>query len=138
LGISKASDYAILIMAYFSSQPEGIIKSKSAIANDLSLPEEYLSKILQKMTKAKFIVSIKGVKGGYRLVNFPCQLTFLDVIESIDGKISIVGCLSDDSKICDRKNLCSSLMQKMSIVNSGIMDVLRNATFNDISVPFLQ
>lgn len=122
-------------MAYFSSQPEGKIKSKSAIAVELSLPEEYLSKILQKLAKAGFIISIKGVKGGYRLKEFPCRLTFLDIIESIDGKISIVGCLSNDSDICKRESLCSSLIQKMAMVNTGIMNVLRNATFTDISVP---
>ncbi|MCH7612004.1 MAG: Rrf2 family transcriptional regulator [Candidatus Marinimicrobia bacterium] len=138
MGISKASDYAILIMAYFSSQPEGTIRSKSGIAKDLSLPGEYLSKILQKLTKSGMIISIKGVKGGYRLKEFPCQLTFLDVIESIDGKINIVECLSEDFKGCRRQNICMSLIKKMSLVNAGITNVLRNTTFTDISVPVLQ
>lgn len=138
MGISKACDYAILIIAYFSTQPKGTIKSKSGIANDLSLPEEYLSKILQKLAKTEIIISIKGVKGGYRLKEFPCELTFLDVIESIDGKINIVECLSDDFKGCERQNICMSLIKKMSLVNAGITNVLRNTTFTDISVPVLQ
>lgn len=138
MGISKASDYAILIIAYFSTQPKGTIKSKSGIANELSLPEEYLSKILQKLAKTEIIISIKGVKGGYRLKEFPCELTFLDVIESIDGKINIVKCLSDDFKDCERQNICMSLIKKMSLVNTGIKNALRNTTFTDISVPVLQ
>jgi len=135
MGISKASDYAILIIAYFASLNEGSIRSKSAIAKDLSLPEEFLSKILQRLTKAGFIISIKGVNGGYRLIEFPCRLTFLDVIEAIDGKINIVECLSDDFKSCKRHNLCVNIIAKMSSVNAGIVDVLRKTTFTNISIP---
>lgn len=135
IGISKASDYAILTIAYFSSQSEGKINSKSDIARNLLLPEEFLSKILQKLTKAGIISSVKGVKGGYRLIKTPYLLTFLEVIEAVDGKFTMVKCLSENEIECGRKRLCESIVGKMIKVEMGIVNVLQNANFNNITVP---
>jgi Rrf2 family protein len=54
--------------------------------------ESYLSKIFTKLTKAGIVQSIPGVKGGYELAKSPEMITFLEVVEAIEGKQPIFQC----------------------------------------------
>ncbi len=124
LGISKASDYALLVTAYLGSQSGDMLKSKSEISRRLNLPSEFLSQILQKLTRAGILKSIRGVKGGYSLAKSSDKITFLDVIEAIDGKSHMLYCLTEDFEHCGRTGLCAPIMEKMDHVDKEIDKIL--------------
>jgi len=126
LGISKACEYAILILEYFSTIPKDKICSKSEIVKKLTLPEDYISKVLQNIVKAGIISSVKGVKGGYKLNRPAAEITYLDIIEAIDGKIKLVetkqGVLNDS----ERKILHETIKSKMLLAENGISKILKS------------
>lgn len=135
IGLSKASDYAILTVGYLSSLEQGKVISKAEIANALLLPLEFLSKILQTLVKAGIISSVKGVRGGYRLEKNPQMLSFLEVIEAVDGKFIMVDCLSSKEIVCGREKLCQTIIGKMIKIELGITNILKNTNFKNIEVP---
>lgn len=137
MGISKAADYAILTVAYLASQRPGKsekIKSKTQLAKDLNLPREFLSQILQKLTRAGVLESERGVKGGYSLRKSSRETTFREVIEAIDGPMRMVECLSEDFENCGRLTICGPIIETMADVQSEIRGVLEKRTFDDITV----
>lgn len=52
----------------------------------------YLLKHLKELTQAGIFESVSGPKGGYRLARSPEEVTFLDIVDAIDGKQPIFQC----------------------------------------------
>lgn len=137
MNISKAADYAILTVAYLASparENDGRMRSKSQLAKDLNLPKEFLSQILQKLTRAGILASQRGVKGGYSLRKSSGETTFREVIQAIDGPVRMVECLSEDFEDCGRLNLCGPIIQAMARIQSEIETTLENQHFGDLTI----
>jgi Rrf2 family protein len=50
------------------------------------LPKPYLQKSLQALAASGLVETVPGPKGGYRLARPPEAITFLDVVEAVEGK----------------------------------------------------
>jgi Rrf2 family protein len=79
-------------MLYFVTLPAGKTIAVQQLAEVQALSPTYLSKILTKLVKAGLIESTPGVHGGYRLTTNKEDLSFLDVIEAIEGTASLFHC----------------------------------------------
>lgn len=71
--------------------PERYLATKT-LAEFHSVPKEYLSKALQSLSQASLVESTLGPTGGYRLAKPPDQITFLDIVEAVEGKQSTFNC----------------------------------------------
>jgi len=104
--LSRKSDYALRAVKHLSNLPKGQLGSISAVAEGAQVPREFLAKILKDLTRAGILVAFQGVKGGYRLVRLPKEVTFLQVIEAIDGPININLCTAGPNCGCDQYEDC--------------------------------
>ncbi|GKV67444.1 MULTISPECIES: RrF2 family transcriptional regulator [Sporosarcina] len=89
---SKATSYALHTMVHILLQPEGSTVGVQELAEMQHLSPTYLSKILTKLTKAGLIRSTPGAKGGYKIVRLKHEISFLDVINAIEGDASLFDC----------------------------------------------
>ncbi|RKX27918.1 MAG: Rrf2 family transcriptional regulator [Candidatus Zixiibacteriota bacterium] len=94
--LSRKSDYALRAVWHLTNLPTGKLSSISVIAEDQSVPREFLAKILKDLSRSGLLVSYQGVNGGYRLARAPRDISFLDVIEAIDGPIHLNLCTEDN------------------------------------------
>ena len=67
-------------MALFAQDEEKKFSTKE-IAATLQRSENHLSKVLQRLTRAGFILSIRGPQGGFRLRDGWAETAFLDIYE---------------------------------------------------------
>jgi Rrf2 family protein len=104
--LSRKSDYALRAIRHLSSIPKGKLGSINSIAEAEAIPREFLAKILKDLTRGGLLVSFQGVTGGYRLSKNPKDITFLNVIETIDGPIHLNLCTEQDSCPCERYEEC--------------------------------
>ena len=104
--LSRKSDYALRAVMHLAGLPKGKLASIGAVAEAQSIPREFLAKILKDMTWAGILVSFQGVTGGYRLARAPKDVTFLDVIEAMDGPIKINLCVTSP-KNCEHSKNCT-------------------------------
>jgi len=76
LRISEAASIALHAMIILASKQEELVSVKD-IASQLEISGNHLSKVLQRLVKAELVISIKGSKGGFKLVKnkFTKQLT---------------------------------------------------------------
>jgi Rrf2 family protein len=78
-------EWALHCCAILSGLPEGRYLSTKALAEFHGLPKEYLSKALQSLSQAGLVHTTLGPSGGYRLAKPPADLTFLDIVEAVEG-----------------------------------------------------
>ncbi len=101
MNFTKATNMGIHVMTYLVQNDS---KKQNMSIHDLSnrfnVSSSYLSKILAKLSKAKLILSMPGVKGGYRLNKPAASISFYDVIEAVEGTPHSRICLATDSVSC--------------------------------------
>lgn len=86
--VSKRASYGLRALVSLARHPEGA--SAHAIATEERLPEDYLEKILQHLKRTGFVVSQKGVRGGYSLAQSPENIASWDILETLDGGLQTV------------------------------------------------
>jgi Rrf2 family protein len=102
--ITRETDYAIRCVYYLAGKGE--VTMVDEIARKMDTPKSFLSKILQKLVRAKIVKSYRGVKGGFRLARRPKEISLLDVIEAIQGPVAMNICALDEKK-CRFSNSCA-------------------------------
>jgi Rrf2 family transcriptional regulator, iron-sulfur cluster assembly transcription factor len=90
--ISQACKYGLRAMVHLAQHSEEPVLSRD-IAKELQIPEHFLAKILQDLSKNKLLLSFKGRGGGFKLARQPQSIKLLEVVEAIDGPQFGQGCL---------------------------------------------
>src|SRR5262245_39265874 len=102
LRLSKKSDYALMAMKHLTLRAD---KGASASAREMSeaydIPLELLAKVLQRLVRAKLLVSVQGTRGGYRLGKPSTAISVADVIQAVDGPVTVTACSPNDHA-CDQ------------------------------------
>ncbi|WP_075426728.1 RrF2 family transcriptional regulator [Candidatus Kryptonium thompsonii] len=103
--LSRTCKYAIQAMIFIASlNTEEPVLAKQ-IAGALSIPREFLNKVMQRLVKAGFLVSVKGPGGGFLLAKDPKDITVFDIVKAIDGVEWFDSCLLRVGR-CDEANPC--------------------------------
>src|ERR1051325_7336184 len=85
--LTRASSYALHAVAYMAAQKHHEPVASHHIAQARGIPERFLLKVLKPLVSSRVLHSIKGPNGGYRLARPASEISFLDVVESVDGPI---------------------------------------------------
>ncbi|MFO0839256.1 MAG: Rrf2 family transcriptional regulator [Phycisphaerae bacterium] len=109
--LSKGAAYAILATRHIAAQPKGAFVQGKAIALHCRVPTGHLLKILQQLVRAHVLVSERGPSGGFALARYSHEISLLELVESIEGRItaeiSIADHVARDSAL--RDNLLSAI-----------------------------
>lgn len=127
--ISQEADYAIRIVDYLSCIGENGKCDAKTIAEDTCLPKRFAVKILSKLNGAGIIKSYRGAYGGYAVNKNPKDISFLEVIECIDGPMYINKCLENTAHCSDKRGGSCHAHRKLAEVNGMICKMLSEANF---------
>ena len=100
------------------------------IAERQGISAKYLWQIVNLLKTAGFVRGTRGPKGGYVLLLNPSEISLLDVIQTLEGPISLVECV-DDPAFCTRMASCvaHSVWEEVS---QAIRGALRKITLAEI------
>src|SRR4051794_12913629 len=93
-------------MIHLAGQPEGTREPLHDIARKNEIPREFLAKILKGLGDAGLVTALRGPGGGVSLARPSARISFLDVIEAVDGPVVPTLCL-DDTKSCSLAAACT-------------------------------
>lgn len=110
---TKATNYALHIMAYLVKQEGKENLSLQPLASHMNISPTYLSKILTQLVKADLIQSTPGLNGGYSLRKPKTEISFYDVIQAIEGSGSLFTCEMGDNKACHIEKVMRDAEEKM-------------------------
>ncbi len=106
--ISRRVDYALRAAIYLANQAPGVAVSVTEISDKADIPRKFLEKIIQDMIHAGLVISRRGSHGGYLLNRSPREISFQDVMESVEGPISLNICVPH-SNLCGVSARCGML-----------------------------
>ena len=87
--ITQESEYALRIVLYLSKLEDGEIATGKEISRAEDIPEKFALKILRDLSQAKIVNSYRGLKGGYNLRVSPDRTNIRDIIEAVQGKLTM-------------------------------------------------
>jgi len=91
--IKTDTDYAMRILVYMALEGRPTPIPSATLVETQRIPKDFAYKVLQKLCKAKMLMSFKGPKGGFRLAREPQQITLLEVMEAVQGPLMVRTCL---------------------------------------------
>jgi Rrf2 family transcriptional regulator, iron-sulfur cluster assembly transcription factor len=131
LQLTRGSEYAIRAMMYLAGRPAGEVSSLRDVGREQNIPESFLAKIFQNLVHSGLVISQRGARGGFALARPGSQITVAQVVQAIDGPVSLNGCvLWPDT--CERSASCA--MHRVWIsAQERMMGVLGDVTFADLA-----
>ncbi len=134
--ISNTAKYAIRAVLYLAvhAEPKDKIGIKK-ISEDLTIPAPFLAKILQNLSKHKLLNSTKGPHGGFGIGRNPMDISFLDIVEIVDGMDLFEECIFG-LKVCqedeEKKALCP-VHKKSRPVRNQLYDLFKEQIVGEIA-----
>lgn len=77
------------------------------ICKEQNLSKKYVGRLIIALRKAGMIASVRGAKGGYKIRRMPRDISLLEIIETMEGPISLVDCTTHPER-CGRADACSA------------------------------
>ena len=92
--ITKKADYAVFILSYLARRAaeEGrdALVSAQELASFSALNKSLVANLLKDLTRAGFLSSVRGARGGYRLAASPREISLGAVLRAVEGPFSFV------------------------------------------------
>ena len=98
---SEAASLGMHAMVLLVREPGKVFSTKE-MARKLEVSGAHLSKVLQRLTKAGLVRSVRGPKGGFVFERDNGDPTLLEVYEAIDGRLVESKCLLGNP-VCSRE-----------------------------------
>lgn len=97
---NATTDYAFRVALHLACAGDRII-SRREISESNNVTTMFLQKIMASLMEAGLVTSYRGANGGFRLARAAEEITLLDILEAMEGKVVLNRCLGDYSA-CSR------------------------------------
>ena len=129
LRISKLTDYGTVVLAHLAANSSAVC-SAADVAGATGIAAPTVSKLLKSLGRAGLVASTRGANGGYQLARSPADISAADVIDALEGPVSITECSAGDS-LCQHEDSCS-VGTSWQRINTAIRRALEDVSLNDL------
>ncbi len=91
--LTQGVEWALHTCALLALVPRGRALPAAKLAEFHALPAAYLAKQLQQLSAAGIVEAVRGKAGGYRLARPVREITFLDVVDAVEGRKPLFRCI---------------------------------------------
>jgi len=131
LRLSKKADYALMAMKHLTVLTDVPSASAREIAEAYDIPVELMAKVLQRLVRRGLLSSHQGTRGGYRLSRSASMISVADVIQAIDGPLTVTAC-STDAENCGQYSKCS-IRDPLWRIKDRIVSALATCSLQEMS-----
>ena len=103
--LSKFTDYSFRALIYLADKKDSLATVEE-LANALQISEHHLKKIIHKLAKTNYVISIKGRRGGLKLGMDPKDINLGEILKITEDNLNIVECFSTDNNTCNLNDSC--------------------------------
>jgi Rrf2 family protein len=105
LEVTRQADYALRAVTEIARLPDGERIATAAIAAQQNIPLPFLAKIVSQLVVRGILETVRGASGGVSLARPADTISMKEIIEAIDGPISLNRCTRDPS-VCEQMDSC--------------------------------
>ncbi len=132
LRISRLTDYGTVLLAHLAAN-QGAVCSAADVATATHIAVPTVSKLLKSLARNGLVTSTRGANGGYQLARDPHRISAADIIDALEGPVSITQCSGSDSQ-CEHEGVCSvggawqrvNIAIRRALEDVSLSDLLRN------------
>jgi Rrf2 family transcriptional regulator, iron-sulfur cluster assembly transcription factor len=133
---SKKCEYGLQAVLYLSAHADRDVIPAEEIAKNLTIPKEFVSKILQNLTESGIVASKKGKSGGFSLARESKNIRLIDIVSAIDGLALFNKCVLGFPN-CSPDNPCP-LHSDWGELRTKAYNMLTNETIDKFTAKTLQ
>lgn len=127
--LTRNTDYGIRALCFIAKDKDRIV-DVPRLVKVLKMPRPFLRKILQRLTKEGFVISYKGVGGGFSLAIPASRLYIVEVAEAFQGPINLNECFFK-KELCPNRKVCP-LKRRIDKVERYILSELGSITIAEL------
>jgi Rrf2 family protein len=131
LRLSKKADYALIAMKHLAQKRAAPSTSAREIAEQYGIPIELMAKVLQRLVRTGLLASTQGTRGGYTLGRPASSITVADVIQAIDGPLTVTAC-STEKNSCEQYSKCN-IRDPLWQIRERIVAALGTVTLSEMA-----
>jgi len=131
LRLSKKADYGLIAMKHLALRGDQGSSSAREIAALYDIPIELMAKVLQRLVRRGLLASHQGTRGGYELARRPTQISVADVIQAIEGPVTVTACSTDENQ-CEQFAKCN-VRAPLWKVRERILSALGECTIAELA-----
>ena len=129
--IPRKIEYALRAMIHLADNPGGVARG-TEIARMEHIPKYYLEKVIRDLMRRGLVRARRGPGGGYQLARPPETISFRDVIEAVEGPITLNVCV-DGSAACNLQPTCR-MFRVWEEGQRVLLDVFSHTTLSEVAL----
>ena len=121
--LSSMADYAVVTMCAAARHCGTARISAAELADEIGLPSPTVQKLVSLLSRAGLLRATRGAGGGLQLARPPAAITLADIVEAVEGPITLTPCVEHGRHDCALESGCS-VRPHWSIVNEALRGAL--------------
>lgn len=120
IAITDKSRSAVLALSELASRGDGGPVPILEVADRRAIPLHLLEQLFASLRRAGILQSQRGVKGGYSFRRAPAQVSLLEVVEAVEGRLGPVhgeGSSGSDAVWREARDRVSDLLREITIAD---------------------
>jgi len=130
--LGRQSAYALDGLLVLAAQPFGTVMLLRDIARSRRVPESFLAKIFQKLTRSGLVVSSRGAIRGYALARKPKDIKTKEIFLAVEGADLFDRCIFWSDRCADA-NPCPMHSRWKKVRERAIGDLMERTTLADLA-----
>jgi Rrf2 family cysteine metabolism transcriptional repressor len=128
--LSTKARYGVRILLDLALHDSPAPRQLRDIALSQQISEKYISRLIISLRRAELVCSVRGSQGGYRLSCDPKTVTLLDIVEIMEGPITLLDCVLAPQD-CARSSACSARLA-WDRLSADIRSAMRKVKLQDL------
>jgi FeS assembly SUF system regulator len=130
LRISRLTDYGTLVLAHMALEPSRLYTA-AEVSNRTGVAAPTVSQLLKRLARHGLLDSYRGSSGGYRLARPPEEISAAEILDALEGPLSLTECAGPDSG-CELEHHCQVSGAWQSL-NAAIRRALEEVSLRDLA-----
>lgn len=131
--INRKVEYALMVLKLMKDKGPSELTTAREVCDQFKTPFDTTAKVMQVMNNAGILHSQKGVKGGYTLSRDLSAVTYMELVELIEGKSFMMDChdLGAGSGPCELYHNCN-ISRPIKRLNDYLISIFKSLTLNEL------
>lgn len=126
--INRKVEYALMVLKLMKEKEPVELTTAREVCDRFETPFDTTAKVMQLMNTAGILHSQKGVKGGYTLSQDLSQVTYMELVELIEGKSFMMDCHEGPCELIQKCNIA----QPIKRLNDYIINIFNTLSLSEL------
>jgi Rrf2 family protein len=126
--INRKVEYALIVLMLMKGKDSQDLTTAREVCDRFETPFDTTAKVMQLMNSAGILQSHKGVKGGYTLARDLSEVSYIDLVQLIEGKTFMMDCHDGP---CDLYHKCN-ISQPIKRLNDYLINIFNSLSINEL------